>query len=112
MKLVQISKGLPKKPIRKPDIKCPALYPSWAMIKKTDQEQYQRQYDEILKKADADGVIRELVEMSKTDNLVLCCWERKRQDCHRRYVAVFIKEHFGVDVPEWIAKENPEGLFN
>ena len=41
----------------------------------------------------------------ETPDPILCCYESNPDECHRRVLAVYIREMLNWDVPEWRSKE-------
>jgi hypothetical protein len=70
------------------------LAPTRAMLKMTSTE-YDKLFAKILDKVDPKQIADEL-----GDNAVLLCWEKPGERCHRRWVAEFLEEALGVEVPE------------
>ncbi len=88
---VAISRGIPRgwRGRRRLD-----LAPTWAMLKMTPED-YRREYDLILARLDPALVADDL------DGAILLCWEQPGVRCHRRYVAAWLRDALGADVPEW-----------
>lgn len=72
------------------------LAPTWEMIKRMTEAQYDQHYQEILSHLDARSVYNELGE-----DAILLCWEKPGQNCHRRMVAEWFEKELGVEVPEY-----------
>lgn len=80
--------------------------PSWSIWKEwhdardsaRDERYAVRFRKEILQDLEPESVRRELEEFG--DNLVLCCYERPENFCHRHLVATWIAEHLEIPVVE------------
>ena len=79
---------------------APELAPTYPMIKSGYSYE---EYVEMLKKR---GVTPKAI-FTKYGEKILLCWERDPEKCHRGYVARWIKESLGVDVPEVLEAEQP-----
>jgi len=79
------------------------LAPSWSLIKRfkngdIDPAGYEIEYRrDVLGKLDPAKVIEEL-----RPNAVLLCWCKPDEFCHRRIVALWLKETLGINVPEYV----------
>ncbi len=71
-----------------------ALAPTWAMLKMS-QADYITHFREILAKLDPEKVANDL-----GDNAILLCWESFNVWCHRRWVAEWLEQSLGIEVPE------------
>lgn len=51
---------------------------------------------------DGEGLAEYLAEIAKeTPNPILCCYEKNPGECHRSVLASYVKEHLGIEMPEW-----------
>ncbi|PWM31523.1 MAG: hypothetical protein DBX58_06265 [Clostridiales bacterium] len=94
--------------------KCPEWYmgltykklaPSYQILmdwKKTkNEEQYIRDFNEqILGKLDVKQVCQELQDLAQNQKIVLLCYERAEDFCHRHLVAKWMRDN-GIDCGEW-----------
>lgn len=79
----------------------PDLFPTWDMIRMTDEEEYEEVYRaKILSKLNPQKVYEDL-----QDAVILC--HEKYDDiisgktfCHRHMIARWLEEELGVDIPE------------
>ena len=74
------------------------LAPSWGMIhkfRKGNKEFYNSEYVKILADLDPEKVVEGVGE-----NAILLCWEKPPDICHRRWVAKWLEENLGIEVPE------------
>jgi len=83
-----------------------ALAPSWAMVKMTDKEAYQRAYFKLLDSIGIERVRQMLAEVSDGKPVVLLCFEDLRKPdlwCHRTMFAEWYEMQTGqkiVELPE------------
>ena len=90
------------------------LNPSGFMLSRNcDKATYLSGYANILQRAEAAGVFSRLLELAKSQNIVLLCWEHDNQNCHRRLIADWLHEKHGMEVRECspnapIRKENQQ----
>ena len=79
------------------------LAPAWDILseyKRTKNEElYIRQYNYQLFLLSADLVVKELKELAKSDQIILLCYEKPNDFCHRHLVAKWLTEH-GYDIQE------------
>jgi len=97
----------------------PLAPPRW-LLKAKDPAMFDREYRKQLDALDAKQVAKEL-----GPDAILLCWESFNVRCHRRLVAAWLEEKFGIVVPElghdrtesvpfseqpskWDNKSNPE----
>lgn len=75
-----------------------ALAPSWALIKaQLPIDKFTRIYKaEVLDKLNPHQVLKDLGH-----NVILLCWEKPGEPCHRRVVAVWLEANLGIQVPEF-----------
>jgi hypothetical protein len=84
-----------------PLIEWPTVYPSWALVRgKLDQPTYRRKYRHQLHRL-TPKVLAELHDLQEgyCAPLVLLC-HCTRGFCHRRFLAEWISQHTGEDIPE------------
>jgi hypothetical protein len=98
IEMISISRGKPKWFHGR---SCDALAPTWAMLKMNDED-YWKNYEAILKRANPDDVVKWLKEGLKKgcNDVALLCWEKDINDCHRKRVAEWLNE-YGYDVVEF-----------
>jgi hypothetical protein len=80
--------------------RCQILCPRWDMMKMS-KDDYDVQYDCILKKLNPKKVFDELLSLGKGEEPILLCWERPNTWCHRRRVAEWFEEALGTEVSEY-----------
>lgn len=84
------------------------LAPTSDMFKMT-HEQYLRKFDQILKSRNPNKVIADLKKMSGGIPVVLCCFEKPEDFCHRQLVAKWLNERTDAQVEEYgYVKEAPK----
>ena len=70
-------------------------------IESGDEEEYSRNYfGYVLDKLNPREVIKELEELSKGKNLVLLCYEKPNQFCHRQLVRYWMKSALNLEIKE------------
>ena len=79
------------------------LAPAWDILseyKQTkDERTYIQQYNYQLFLLSADQVVKELKELAQSDQIILLCYEKPDDFCHRHLVAQWLTEH-GYDTQE------------
>ena len=79
------------------------LAPAWDILseyKQTkDERTYIRQYNYQLFLLSADQVVKELKELAQSNQIILLCYEKPDDFCHRHLVAQWLTEH-GYDTQE------------
>ena len=79
------------------------LAPTWDILseyKQTkDERTYIQQYNYQLFLLSADQVVKELKELAQSDQIILLCYEKPDDFCHRHLVAQWLTEH-GYDTQE------------
>jgi uncharacterized protein YeaO (DUF488 family) len=79
------------------------LAPTWDILseyKQTkDERTYIQQYNYQLFLLSADHVVKELKELAQSDQIILLCYEKPDDFCHRHLVAQWLTEH-GYDTQE------------
>lgn len=71
-----------------------------------DQDGYTKQYLQFLKTVDWSLTIGKLFDISDRNqgkDLILCCYEKPSDFCHRHLLAEYLTKH-GMDVQEWLIK--------
>ena len=82
------------------------LYPSWNLIKDfknnliSINEYTDRYYKEVLNKISPELIIKYLKFVSKNNFVILLCWEKPDQFCHRHLIATYIQENTNYIVNE------------
>jgi hypothetical protein len=74
------------------------------MLKMT-REDYDFDFNRILKELDPEEIYRDLRLMGGEDPILLC-WESPNTWCHRRRVAEWLEEALGIEIPEYEFKRN------
>lgn len=73
--------------------------------KKTgDEETYTKAYNAFLNTLNADEIVNDLKTLSDGKEIVMLCYEKSSDFCHRHLLAKWLKNH-GYDCKEW-KKEN------
>lgn len=81
--------------------KYPDLAPTQDMLEIKDWNEYTRRYnDEILSRLDPQKVLDDLKITTADHDIILLCWEKDRNTCHRGLVAQWVKRTLGLEVPE------------
>lgn len=89
--------------------KCPAgfkglqvieLAPSNPWAKGDWRARYRAELDERFPNPEALRNLLVLVHDTVPDP-ILCCYEKRPEDCHRGELAKWAREKLGVDIPEW-----------
>lgn len=91
---------------------CFELAPSRKLLKgykagEITQKEYIKQYKDFLKTVKWGEVIEKLFTISDHHDgkdLVLCCYEKPSDFCHRHLLAEYLTDH-GMDVQEWIVEK-------
>lgn len=68
--------------------------------------EYTKRYNEFLKTVNWSEVIDKLYSISEKyedKDLILCCFEKPADFCHRHLLAEFLTRN-GIDIQEWIVK--------
>lgn len=85
--------------------------PSYSILKETSsQEEYVNRFkNEILSKVDAKAFVEKLETISKGKDVVLCCYEKPDEFCHRHLVAEWLTANLGIEVTEFgVVKKSSE----
>lgn len=93
---VSISVGNPKN--HKPDFHYNILAPSWNMVKSGYGESEYN--DLILSRYSAKQVKENLENFANDKNVVLLCFEKDENDCHRSYVKNWLNKN-GIECEEY-----------
>ena len=72
------------------------LNPRYNMLS-MDEYKYMEAFDEILYRLSQCEVIKDLERISNGENLVLICWEKPEEFCHRELVAEWLNHYLPVD---------------
>lgn len=84
------------------DMKNLAPYPN--MLRMSEGE-YRPKFEAILKQQSAQDVMKELEEISASHgdrDVVLLCYEKVGDFCHRHMVADWLSKELGIEVKEWV----------
>jgi len=86
---------------------CPKLYPTSQMLyhyKENNgytEEHYIRDYDEyVLNLIEPQATVDYLLNMAKTEDIVLVCYEKTGSFCHRNLVTKWLNDN-GIECKEW-----------
>lgn len=105
--LVGISVGVPKWiKFEIPNIR--ELNPEVWMLK-LEKEPYTVEYRRILEKLDPRRIVTRLANLSNGRDVVLLCYEKPEDFCHRQIVAEWLNEKLNLGVCEYF-KPEPENL--
>ena len=82
---------------------CQDLAPSAELLKKykdmyMDEEHFEIHYNEMLSQIDVLKIVEEAV---KGRDVVLCCFEKSDDFCHRHLLAKWLNEKYGMNVQEF-----------
>lgn len=70
-------------------------------IKSGDEETYSRDYfRHVLDKLNPEQVLKDLENFSGGKDIVLLCYEKPNQFCHRHLVAYWMKSELGIEIEE------------
>jgi hypothetical protein len=102
---VGISRGVPRwrTPYRYKLLRL--LAPSREAFGISEPQEFERAYRAGLEKIGLEGIVSELWRISEEHGgrpLVMLCWERPGEFCHRRVLADWIEKNVGVEVPELV----------
>ena len=107
MTLVGISVGVPKWiSFEIPNCRC--LNPKPYMLK-LEKEPYTAAYERILAELDPKQVVDYLTRLSNGRDVVLLCYEKPQDFCHRQIVADWLNRTLNLGVCEYV-KPKPENL--
>jgi len=92
------------------------LAPTYAMLK-MDKGQYNEEFQKILAKQNAVHIHSDLVRLSKEKDIVLLCYEKDRNECHRSIVGKWLESKLQIKVEEVefqnvVKKEKAKGATN
>jgi uncharacterized protein YeaO (DUF488 family) len=102
---VGISRGVPRwrTPYRYKLLRL--LAPSREAFGISEPQEFERAYKAELEKIGLERIVSELWRISEEHGgrpLVMLCWERPGEFCHRRVLADWIEKNVGVEVPELV----------
>ena len=64
-------------------------------------EHYERAYSfKVLRKLDANEIYKDLYELSNGKDVVLLCYEKRGDFCHRHLLAKFLEEKLTINIDE------------
>lgn len=94
-----------------PDLKSLAPTPElFHAHSRLTQQQYKEQYQrDVLGRLDPEKTYNDIVS-KYGDSIVLLCFEKPGDFCHRRLVAEWFEEKLQVEVPEWTPKPRHTSL--
>lgn len=83
------------------------LAPTWDMIYAykggaLQWEKFKIKYFEILKQR--HNTLENIIKIARTGNIILVCWEKPNQNCHRHLIVQYCIEQLGLE-PEFVCKE-------
>ncbi len=92
------------------------LGPTYTMLKMS-LDDYDRLFQEILGKLDPVKVHTHLTNLSQGKDIVLLCYEKDLNDCHRKQVGEWLEKKLQIKVDEvvfksTVKKEKPKGASN
>ena len=97
---VSISRGEPRQRLPFRYRRMRALAPdnqTWAM---QNPEAFRLSYLRQLEDIGASAILDRLADLGDGLPSILLCWERLGEVCHRRYLADYLRDRLGVEVPE------------
>lgn len=101
MQCVGISLGTPKW-LRPPLPNCRPLNPAGWMLK-LERGPYTEAYNTLLEKLDVNNILAFLRQVSGGKDVVLLCYEKPDDFCHRQLVAEWLQDKAGIEVKEYFA---------
>lgn len=75
------------------------LAPKYSTLKLKDPDKYNAKYFEKLKVLSPQKVYENIVRWWGED-VILCCWEKAGEWCHRRAVAEWLEDSLDIVIPE------------
>ena len=86
-------------------LKCEILAPSADLLNRyrygrADAQQYTIEFMEYLKKLDIPSILNYL-ENFNNNGIVLCCYEKPGDFCHRHLIADYSNKYFGTNITEF-----------
>ena len=86
---------------------CSLLAPTSGLLMrykagKVNPEEYEREYREYLDNINVKAILENLIPGKR--NIILCCYEKPGDFCHRHIFADYVFEHFGIKMEEYIIK--------
>lgn len=92
------------------------LAPRYDMLK-MDRQAYAIEFEKILRGLDPVKVYAHLSDLSQGKDIVLLCYEKDRNECHRKIVGEWLEKKLQINVREVIfqnvvKKEKPKGVSN
>lgn len=76
------------------------LAPTFSMLK-MPIDKYLLEYNKILENLDPNKVIEDLNEIAGGKPLVLLCYEKPNEFCHRQLVSAWLKDKLNIEIEEW-----------
>ena len=101
MQCVGISVGTPRW-LKAPLPNCRQLNPEYRMLK-LEREPYTEAYNALLATLDPETILAYLRRVSGGKDVVLLCYERPDDFCHRQLVAEWLRAKTGIEVKEYFA---------
>ena len=85
------------------------LAPRYDMLK-MDKNQYGEEFQKILSKLNPVHIHSDLVKLSKGKDIVLLCYEKDLNDCHRKKVGEWLEKKLQVKVEEIMFKQEKKKI--
>lgn len=74
--------------------------PRYDMLK-MEWAQYVKEYIAILGKLDSIYIMKFIKKVSEDNDCALLCWEKERDNCHRKLLGMWLESEFGIVVEEF-----------
>ena len=105
---VQTSNGRPRYPLDYPldyplVYQAKLIYPDWSMVRMAMGPEFTTAYRALLGQRGVENIedtLRSIADRSRTENLVLLCFEKGASACHRGTFAAWWTERTGAPVVE------------
>lgn len=65
------------------------------------EDEYLRLYNQILSNLNAHDIVAKIESLSGGHDVALCCYEKKKEECHRYILAKWIEKNTGIKVKEY-----------
>jgi hypothetical protein len=101
--IVAISRGKPRWKLPFRYRRFDELAPSNATWQLEDTGEFERSYVGQLEELGAEAILARLRQIGDGRPVVLLCWEKPGETCHRRWLADFLQREAGMHVPELAA---------
>ena len=97
---VSISRGQPRWRLPFSYRRMRELAPGDAAWRHDDTEAFERAYIDQLAELGASRILAGFEQIGSRIPLILLCWERPGEFCHRRVLADYLRTQTGIEVPE------------